>query len=653
MSSWSRRAGDRHSAKRRTTMRFLNPAMLRLALCFLSLAAVSLTPAGAQEPPDEWGADRWILQDAQVVDYLGRKALIGSAMLKDVDFTNGVIEVDVAVSGAGSYPGIIFRAQSDQDFERLYLRPHRLAQYQDGIQYTPSFNGVSGWQLYNGPGYTAGATIPPGSWIHMKLEVLGTRARFFLGETPAPALVVNDLKHGLSHGSIGLLGPKDGSAYFSNFRYQAGDSLSFDPPPPVEVPPGIITRWSLSQTFKFTKLDTERPPSEQKIPPLEWVDVESEAGGLVDISRTVARPTGENGEPDCIFARTTLRGDDERPFKLLFGYSDAVTIFLNGRPLFSGSSGYRQRDPSFVGAIGFFDSVYLPLRKGDNELLFLITEQFGGWGFMASDGDAIFQAPSLEKVFETGRDLAVPESAAYDPARNVIYVSNYDPFPKPPTPEGHFLSRLDSSGKIENLQWVTGLDRPAGLAVGGDKLYVVERTCVAEIDIATAQVTKRYPIQGAQLLNDVAVGPSGNIYVSDSRRNLILRISGGQVENWLTGPEIGLPNGLCVDGGRLLVGCNSDRRLKSIDLATKSVTPLAQFAPGLIDGVAADGRGNVLVSHNEGRIYRVGPSGGVEKILDLSVQGVKCADFGYAPEKGLLVIPTMVDCRVLGYRVRG
>ena len=65
-----------------------------------------------------------------------------------------------------------------------------------------------------------------------------------------------------------------------------------------------------------------------------------------------------------------------------FGYSDDVSIFLNGRLLFSGMSGYHSRDPSFLGLIGLFDAVPLHLRKGENELLLIVSETFGGWGFM-------------------------------------------------------------------------------------------------------------------------------------------------------------------------------------------------------------------------------------------------------------------------------
>jgi hypothetical protein len=41
------------------------------------------------------------------------------------------------------------------------------------------------------------------------------------------------------------------------------------------------------------------------------------------------------------------------------------------------------RDYRFLGTIGFYDKLFLPLKKGDNELWFVTSENFGGWGVKA------------------------------------------------------------------------------------------------------------------------------------------------------------------------------------------------------------------------------------------------------------------------------
>jgi hypothetical protein len=67
--------------------------------------------------------------------------------------------------------------------------------------------------------------------------------------------------------------------------------------------------------------------------------------------------------------------------------SDAVTIFLNGTPLFSGNSAFLERNGLDSGWIGFSDAVFLNLRKGTNELVAAVAEDFGGWGFQAKLDD--------------------------------------------------------------------------------------------------------------------------------------------------------------------------------------------------------------------------------------------------------------------------
>jgi hypothetical protein len=65
------------------------------------------------------------------------------------------------------------------------------------------------------------------------------------------------------------------------------------------------------------------------------------------------------------------------------GFSDRAVVYLNGRPLYRGDDTYRSRDYRFLGSIGWWDSVYLPLDAGDNELAIAVSETFGGWGVQA------------------------------------------------------------------------------------------------------------------------------------------------------------------------------------------------------------------------------------------------------------------------------
>ena len=79
----------------------------------------------------------------------------------------------------------------------------------------------------------------------------------------------------------------------------------------------------------------------------------------------------------------TIRSDGAQTKRLDFGFSDRALVFLNGRALYRGDDGYRSRDYRFLGSIGYFDAVYLPLEEGDNELVVAVSEDFGGWGVQA------------------------------------------------------------------------------------------------------------------------------------------------------------------------------------------------------------------------------------------------------------------------------
>ncbi len=620
---------------------------LSLIAAAVVLAALWIpATAGAEVQHIDFDSDRWTMTNARLVDHMERRCLIGMAYLGDTDFEDGIIEVDISMDGRRSYPGILFRMQSEENYEHVYVRPHRAGLYPDAVQYAPVMNGISCWQLFNGEGCTASAVLPENMWMRMRIEISGTQARVFLGESADPALVVSDLGHGKSRGFIGVSGPLDGTAYFSNFTYEMRDDIVFPPPPRSESPPGLVREWELSQPFKLGEIEMDSYPGEDLIDRIEWQTVKCSPSGLVN----VARYHGRSGrQPDVILARAVLEVEGDEIRTMNFGYSDAISIFINGNIVFTGNSAYQGRDPSFLGIIGFNDAVYLPLTKGKNELLVMVAEVFGGWGFMFQDGNAVFRHRDVEAVWESGRDFATPESAVYDPVRGVIYVSNFDMYRESST---QYISKLTADGDVVEPRWVDGVANPTGMALVKDRLYVVERMSVVEIDAVSGEVLERHTVPQPGFINDIAVDPSGDLYVSDSRRNIIYRYRNGAWEEWASGGEISQPNGLCVRGGRLYVGNNGDRTVKAVDLGTKEIATVVRLGPGTIDGLASDRDGRLLVSQWEGRLYRVGASGEIEKLIDTSVPRYNIADFGYRADDDAVIIPTFSDNRIMIYRMR-
>ena len=171
---------------------------------------------------------RWSVGAAEhrVEEHLGRKSLFlhdGMAAVADARFTDGWIEFDVAFTGERGFMGGIWRVQDPANYEEFYLRPHQSGN-PDATQYTPVFNGVSGWQLYHGERYTVPVVHRFNEWTHVKIVFSGSQAEIYVGDMEKPVLFVDELKRGVAPGSVGVRVGKFASAHFSNFSYVAMNS---------------------------------------------------------------------------------------------------------------------------------------------------------------------------------------------------------------------------------------------------------------------------------------------------------------------------------------------------------------------------------------------------------------------------------------------
>lgn len=346
-------------------------------------------------PPD---SPRWQLEgQAKAAEYIGRKALFlngGAATLKDLELRDGVIDVDVATPANRGFFGIQFRIAGDgANAEWVYLRQHKSG-YPDAMQYTPVLNTGLNWQIYNGPGFTGALDIPKDSWFHMRLEITGAQAKLFVKDMDKPALVMNDLKSGNQKGQVALA-VLTGDTYFSNFEVRETPAVPWERHYP-SMPADTLTKWSISPALDALARDLELPLSTAERNAMQWQDVEAEPPGFVVINRyrdsphprvTFANDFSKRLEPQpgmkVVYARTTIDSDHDQVKKLYLGYSDDVSVFVNGQILYRGRSAQNFRDPGFLGIINpENDTIYLPLKKGHNELMLAVSELGGGWGFI-------------------------------------------------------------------------------------------------------------------------------------------------------------------------------------------------------------------------------------------------------------------------------
>jgi hypothetical protein len=141
----------------------------------------------------------------------------------------------------------------------------------------------------------------------------------------------------------------------------------------------VIRHWSLSAAVPVDRSTIDSLPTVARSDRTGWLSVEAEPNGVLNFARYRAMA----GPRTLVVARTVIHADRAEMRRLNFGYSDDVTLFLNGRPLYTGRNGYQARYPSSLGLMTSDDAVYLPLRAGDNELLLAVAEVFGGWGITA------------------------------------------------------------------------------------------------------------------------------------------------------------------------------------------------------------------------------------------------------------------------------
>lgn len=149
---------------------------------------------------------------------------------------------------------------------------------------------------------------------------------------------------------------------------------------PDTLPSGVVTEWRVSSPFPESRLDPTADLAPAAHGERSWTEAEPAVRGIVDLARYAVRTADAN----TVFAATTLHARQAGPVRFRFGFSDRVIVYVNGRPVYRGRAEWRSRDPRFLGTVGLFDELILPLRAGENDVWLAVSEDFGGWGVVAA-----------------------------------------------------------------------------------------------------------------------------------------------------------------------------------------------------------------------------------------------------------------------------
>ena len=302
--------------------------------------------------------------EAEVVDWGARRALRlngGLALIPGLGRTDATVEVLVGTDGP-AYPGIAFRLTDVANYELAYAVPHASGLW-DALQYDPVWHGSNTWQLYHGPSYQQAAEVPTGRWYRLRLTYCGARAALWVDD--GRPLAVSQLSHPTARGLLGLWTYRP--AHFAELRVSTCSTLDLPPAPPPPAASESVSAGTVDAWF------------------VEGYGVVAAPGGRLVLNHYLPATMGQ--------ARLMRRFEarEEGEVRLRFGYSDALSLTLDGREVYAGEctfSGFDDRSARGYAELGHVE-VRETVTPGTHTLVaaLRVSEPFG-WGLVLAASES-------------------------------------------------------------------------------------------------------------------------------------------------------------------------------------------------------------------------------------------------------------------------
>jgi sugar lactone lactonase YvrE len=277
-------------------------------------------------------------------------------------------------------------------------------------------------------------------------------------------------------------------------------------------------------------------------------------------------------------------------------------------------------------------------------------------------------APSAPTRVSTAEGFSTPESAIWDPAQAVWFVTNVNGGATARDNNG-FISRLTMDGAVDSLHFIQAgrdgvkLNGPKGTAIVGDTLWVADIDAVRGFNRKTGEPVASIELgKQARFLNDMAVGPDGTIYITDTGIDFdakgamshpgpdrIFALKGRKVTIAVEGAWLSAPNGLTWDaskgylivvpfGGTALLGWKPG----------ESTADTIGTGPGSQDGVEIVDGETLVTSWADSTVFAMKDGGNTQL-----VRGVNSpADIGVDPVRELVAIPLFLENRVEFWKLK-
>jgi hypothetical protein len=259
-----------------------------------------------------------------------------------------------------------------------------------------------------------------------------------------------------------------------------------------------------------------------------------------------------------------------------------------------------------------------------------------------------------------------PESVKYDAEQDVWFISNMLG-PGSEQDGAAYIDRVDAGELEAPVRFVESgrngvtLDAPKGMAIHGDTLWVADIHKLRGFDrrsgvpLATIDLTAH----DAVMLNDIAVGPDGSLYITDSGiimsakgvlhpgGDKIFVIGPGRAVSLLaSGEQLGRPNGITWDakGARWIIVSFDPFHSEVYTLAANDTArTLIAAGKGKFDGVEALADGGLLVTcWNDSSLHLFANGTDRRVVRNLSWP----ADIGIDTKRNRIAIPQVMLNRV-------
>lgn len=253
--------------------------------------------------------------------------------------------------------------------------------------------------------------------------------------------------------------------------------------------------------------------------------------------------------------------------------------------------------------------------------------------------------------------LAGPEAVRYDSLADVWFVANFNG--ESAGDANGFISRVSADGTIDSLRFMVGSDLaplhgPRGMYIVGDTLWAADAAGVHGFDRTTGAhlVFHDFTSLEPSFLNDIAVGPDGALYVTDTGRGRIYRVASGEVTVAIEGDGLVTPNGITPDtraadaggaaGAFLVAGWNAGNRVQSWNPVSGEITDVGMANTGRFDGIeVVDGR-IIVASQSDSSLHVIADS---TELIIIRTPGAP-ADIGVDTRRSRVAVPYIALNRV-------